>query len=171
MNVQIKKSGIYWIWISFITLSIDLISKYMVVSHFKLYESMNILPIFNLTYVRNTGAAFSFLAEHSGWQKYFFIVLAFVISTVLIVLLFKNCYSKKLSNIAYSLIIGGALANAIDRFYNGYVIDFLDFYWDIYHYPVFNFADVFIISGASLLVLESLLETKKSKKHSLNKSN
>ncbi len=160
MSNQIKKSGIYWIWVSFIALAVDLVSKYIVVSHFKLYESINILPIFNLTYVRNFGAAFSFLADHSGWQKYFFITLALVISTVLIVLLFKNNYSKKLSNIAYSLIIGGALANAIDRFYNGYVIDFLDFYWDIYHYPVFNFADVFIILGAGLLILESFLEAK-----------
>ncbi|MDP8079047.1 signal peptidase II [Phocoenobacter skyensis] len=164
MNKLTEKSGIYWLWLSVVVLVVDLLTKYLVVKSFALYESITVLPIFNLTYVRNTGAAFSFLAEHSGWQKYFFISLAVVISTVLMVLLNKNRYSQKLVNAAYALIIGGALANGIDRLYNGYVIDFLDFYWDIYHYPVFNIADIGIVMGAGLLILESFLDGKKQKK-------
>ncbi|SUB59888.1 Lipoprotein signal peptidase [Phocoenobacter uteri] len=164
MNKITEKSGIYWLWLSVVVFGVDLFTKYLVVKSFALYESISILPIFNLTYVRNMGAAFSFLADHSGWQKYFFISLAVIISTVLIVLLSKNRYSQKLSNSAYALIIGGALANGVDRLYNGYVIDFLDFYWDIYHYPVFNIADIGIVVGAGLLILESFLDGKKKKK-------
>ena len=90
-------------------------------------KSVNLLPIFNLTYVRNYGAAFSFLAEHDGWQKYFFIVLAIGISLMLAYFMKKNSAEQKLQNSAYALIIGGALANMVDRAYNGFVVDFLDF--------------------------------------------
>ena len=159
-----KKTGLSWSWLSAVVLITDLFTKYLVVQRFELYESVNVLPIFNLTYVRNYGAAFSFLADYSGWQKYFFLGLAIVISIALIVMLFKNKAELKLQNSAYALIIGGAIGNALDRAYNGYVVDFLDFYWDIYHYPVFNIADIGIVVGAGLLILESILEHRKSKK-------
>lgn len=156
-----KQTGIKWLWLSLATIIIDLWTKYLVVQRFELYESVNVLPIFNLTYVRNYGAAFSFLADHSGWQKYFFLGLAIVISLGLIVMLWRNQAVKKLENSAYALIIGGAIGNAIDRAYNGYVVDFFDFYWDIYHYPVFNVADIAIVVGAGLLILEAFLDKKK----------
>ena len=159
-----KNTGLSWLWLSAVVLITDLFTKYLVVQRFELYESVNVLPIFNLTYVRNYGAAFSFLADHSGWQKYFFLGLAIVISIALIVMLFKNKAELKLQNASYALIIGGAIGNAIDRAYHGYVDDFLDFYWDIYHYPVFNIADIGIVVGAGLLILESILEHRKSKK-------
>ncbi|AUI66620.1 MULTISPECIES: signal peptidase II [Glaesserella] len=159
-----KKTSLSWLWLSAVVLIIDLLTKYIVVQRFELYESVNVLPIFNLTYVRNYGAAFSFLADHSGWQKYFFLGLAIVISIALVIMLSKNKTELKLQNASYALIIGGAIGNAIDRAYNGYVIDFLDFYWDIYHYPVFNIADVSIVMGAGLLILESILDHRKSKK-------
>lgn len=154
-------SGLRWLWLSLITIIADLFTKYLVVQHFELYESINILPIFNLTYVRNYGAAFSFLADHGGWQKYFFLGLAVTISCALVIILWRNQSIKKLENSAYALIIGGAIGNAIDRAYNGYVIDFFDFYWDIYHYPVFNVADIAIVVGAGLLILEAFLGKKK----------
>lgn len=157
------KTGLKFLWISLIVIIFDLWSKYVVVQNFAFGESINILPIFNLTYARNTGAAFSFLAEHSGWQKYFFLVLAIVISVALIVGLFKNQASKKLENSAYALIIGGAIGNAIDRAYHGYVVDFLHFYWDIYHYPIFNVADIAITVGAGLLILDAFLAVKAKK--------
>ncbi|VEB27091.1 lipoprotein signal peptidase [Actinobacillus lignieresii] len=156
-----KQTGIKWLWLSLATIIIDLWTKYIVVQRFELYESVNVLPIFNLTYVRNYGAAFSFLADHGGWQKYFFLGLAVVISLGLIVMLWRNQAVKKLENSAYALIIGGAIGNAIDRAYNGYVVDFFDFYWDIYHYPVFNVADIAIVVGAGLLILEAFLDKKK----------
>ncbi|MDD7426342.1 MAG: signal peptidase II, partial [[Actinobacillus] rossii] len=141
----------------------DLLSKYIVTQNFELYESVNILPIFNLTYARNTGAAFSFLADHSGWQKYFFIVLAIVISAVLVYFLKKNSANQKLQNSAYALIIGGALANMVDRAYNGFVVDFFDFYWQDWHYPVFNVADIAICIGAGLLALDAFKNSEKKK--------
>ncbi|HDL3298469.1 TPA: signal peptidase II, partial [Mannheimia haemolytica] len=97
-------------------------------------------------------------------QKYFFLGLAVVISSALVVALWKNQAVKKLENIAYALIIGGAIGNAIDRAYNGYVVDFLHFYWDIYHYPVFNIADIAICVGAGLLILEAFITKKEPKK-------
>ena len=157
-----NKTGLSFLWISAVAFIFDLLTKYIVVQRFDLYESVNILPIFNLTYVRNYGAAFSFLAEHDGWQKYFFIVLAIGISLMLAYFMKKNSAEQKLQNSAYALIIGGALANMVDRVYNGFVVDFLDFYWDIYHYPVFNVADIAICIGAGLLALDAFKGDKKS---------
>lgn len=158
-----QKTGLKFLWLSLAVLIVDLFTKYLVVQRFELYESVKVMPMFNLTYARNYGAAFSFLADHSGWQKYFFLGLAVVISLALIVMLFKNKAEMKLQNTAYALIIGGAIGNAIDRAYHGYVVDFFDFYWDIYHYPVFNIADIGIVVGAGLLILESLLDSRKKK--------
>lgn len=151
-----QKSGLIFLWLSAFAFVLDLFTKYLVVQHFELYESINVMPLFNLTYVRNTGAAFSFLADNTGWQKYFFIVLALGISALLVNLLRTNPVEKKLQNSAYAFIIGGALANMVDRAYNGAVVDFFDFYWDIYHYPVFNVADIAICVGAALLALDAV---------------
>ena len=147
-------TGLVFLWLSVVVFASDLLSKWWIVQHFQLYQSIQILPVFNLTYVRNYGAAFSFLAEHSGWQKYLFILIALSISSLLTFWLAKSPGSAKLVNCGYALIIGGALANMTDRLYNGFVIDFLDFYWKIYHYPVFNFADVAICIGAGCLILD-----------------
>ena len=156
-----NKSGLSFLWLSAVAFALDLLTKYIVVQKFDLSESVNVLPVFNLTYVRNYGAAFSLLADHSGWQQYFFIVLALGISGMLIYFLAKNRATQKLQNAAYALIISGALANMADRAYNGFVVDFLDFYWDIYHYPVFNVADIAICIGAGLLALDAFKSEKK----------
>ncbi|QLB12302.1 signal peptidase II [Bisgaardia hudsonensis] len=150
-----SKTGLAFLWLSAVVFCVDLATKYLVIKNFALYDSISILPVFNLTYVRNYGAAFSFLADHSGWQKLFFITLAIVISGVLIYFLYQNTKCKLLQNAAYSLIIGGALGNAMDRAYNGFVIDFFDFYWRDWHYPVFNVADIGITIGAMLLIIDS----------------
>ncbi|EEX50973.1 signal peptidase II [Pasteurella dagmatis] len=158
-----SKSGLSFLWISAVTFLLDLGSKYLVVKNFDLYDSVNILPMFNLTYVRNYGAAFSFLADHDGWQKYFFIILAIGISLMLLYFLAKNNATQKLQNTAYTLIIGGALGNMADRSYHGFVVDFFDFYWDIYHYPVFNVADIAISIGAGLLMLDAFKNRENTK--------
>ncbi|OBW98526.1 signal peptidase II [Gallibacterium genomosp. 1] len=159
-----QANGLVFLWLSVVAFMSDLFTKWLVVSHFELYESVNILPIFNLTYVRNYGAAFSFLANHSGWQKYFFVLIAVVISALLLFWLAKTPRQKILLNSAYALIIGGALANMTDRLYHGFVVDFLDFYWQIYHYPVFNVADIAICVGAGLLILDYLKNERKQVK-------
>ncbi|ERF77569.1 signal peptidase II [Gallibacterium anatis] len=162
--MQKQANGLIYLWLSVVAFILDLFTKWLVVSHFELYESVNILPIFNLTYVRNYGAAFSFLADHSGWQKYFFVLIAVVISALLLFWLAKTPRQKILVNSAYALIIGGALANMTDRLYHGFVVDFLDFYWQIYHYPVFNVADIAICVGAGLLILDYLKNERKQVK-------
>lgn len=162
--MQKQANGLIYLWLSVVAFILDLFTKWLVVSHFELYESVNILPIFNLTYVRNYGAAFSFLADHSGWQKYFFVLIAVVISALLLFWLAKTPRQKILVNSAYALIIGGALANMTDRLYHGFVVDFLDFYWQIYHYPVFNVADIAICVGAGLLIIDYLKNERKQVK-------
>ncbi|RDE68813.1 lipoprotein signal peptidase [Aggregatibacter segnis] len=159
-----QKSGLSFLWLSAVAFLLDLLTKYIVVQKFDLYESVNVLPVFNLTYVRNYGAAFSFLADHDGWQKYFFILLAMGISLMLAYFMKKNRADQTLQNAAYALIIGGALANMVDRAYNGFVVDFFDFYWDIYHYPVFNVADIAIFIGAGLLALDAFKGDKNKQK-------
>ncbi|MFZ7172054.1 signal peptidase II [Avibacterium volantium] len=156
-----SKSGLSFLWLSAVAFCLDLFTKYLVVSHFELYESIQVLPIFNLTYVRNYGAAFSFLADHSGWQKSFFILLAIGISAMLVIFLAKNKASQRLQNTAYALIIGGALANMTDRAYHGFVVDFFDFYWQQWHYPVFNVADIAICIGAALLAIDAIKNNEK----------
>ncbi len=164
-----KKTGLIFLWISVGIFGFDWLSKFLIIKHLSLYESVNLLPIFNLTYVRNFGAAFSFLADHSGWQKFLFLSLAVIISVILTFFLATNPRSQRLQNWGYALIIGGALGNAYDRFTNGYVIDFLDFYYKQWHYPVFNFADVAICIGAGLLIIDTILKDKNLKAQNLKK--
>ncbi len=163
--MQKTKTGLSFLFISLIALMIDLVSKYVIVSHFELYETLKLIPHFDFTYVRNYGSAFSFLGDHNGWQKYLFIILSVVVSGFLVYLLRKNSYTKRLQNISYSLLIGGAMGNAIDRSVNGYVIDFFDFYIGSWHYPIFNIADIAIVCGVGILVIENLFskEEKGSK--------
>ncbi|AKU63046.1 hypothetical protein ADJ80_04400 [Aggregatibacter aphrophilus] len=162
------KSGLLFLWLSAVAFVADLWTKYLVVQTFELYESINVLPIFNLTYVRNYGAAFSFLADHDGWQKYFFIVLAIGISLILAYFMKKNHANQKLQNSAYALIIGGALANMVDRAYNGFVVDFFDFYWRDWHYPVFNVADIAICVGAGLLAIDAFKNNNDKKESDIS---
>lgn len=160
--MQKLRTGLIFLWLSVAVIIGDLLSKWIVIKNFQLYESIQILPVFNLTYVRNYGAAFSFLANHSGWQKYLFIGLAIIITCILIYWLYKNKRTQTLLNSAYALIIGGALGNMIDRTYHGFVVDFLHFYWRDYHYPVFNIADIAVSIGAGLLVLDYFKNPDKS---------
>ena len=157
---KIPKSGLSFLWLSLLAFVLDLLTKYIVVQKFDLHESVNVLPVFNLTYVRNYGAAFSFLAEHDGWQKFFFIGLAVVISCMLLYFMAKSEVGQKLQNAAYALIIGGALGNVIDRFVHEKVVDFLLFYWGEHYYPAFNVADSFICVGAVLLAIDSIKHKK-----------
>ena len=124
------------------------------------YSLFDALTGFNLTLLHNTGAAFSFLASESGWQRWFFIALAFFVSVGLGVWLTKLRDDKWVA-LAVALILGGAIGNLYDRITLGYVVDFLHFYWGNYHFPAFNIADTAITIGASLMVLD-LFRPKKN---------
>jgi signal peptidase II len=144
-----------WLWLSLITLVLDQWSKIAVDGSMRLYESIALIPGFNLTYVRNTGAAFSFLSEAGGWQRWFFAVLAFTISIVLTVWLYRLKKHETLLAVALALVLGGAVGNLIDRLAYGYVIDFLDVYYQTWHWPAFNIADMAISLGVFLMLLEN----------------
>ena len=145
-----------WIWLSLLAIGLDQASKVAIDSSMQLYESIPILPFFNLTYVHNTGAAFSFLSEAGGWQRWFFAVLALSISIVLGVWLARLQKHETFLAVALSLVLGGAIGNLIDRVVYGYVIDFIDIYYHVWHWPAFNIADSAITLGVALMFLESV---------------
>ncbi len=146
-----------FLWISGIVIVLDQATKIGMASWLSIYESVAVLPGLNLILAHNTGAAFSFLAGHDGWQRWFFIVLAVVVSLGLYYWLSVHA-KHKMEAVAISLILGGALGNMIDRLLYGYVIDFIDVYYKNMHWPAFNIADSAIVLGAGVLVLDSLLD-------------
>jgi len=144
-----------WLWVSVATLLLDQASKLAVDGSMSLYESIPLVPYFNLTYVHNTGAAFSFLAQAGGWQRWLFAGLAVVMSSIIAVWLLRLQKHETLMAAALSLVLGGAIGNLIDRVAYGYVIDFLDVYYQDWHWPAFNIADSAICVGVGLMLLES----------------
>lgn len=157
MTEIIEKSGLRWLWISVIMLIIDQATKYWTVQALDLYESYEILSFFNFTYARNYGAAFSFLSDAGGWQKYFFTSIAFAVSAFLLYSLKKNSVNKRWENVAFTLVLSGAIGNVMDRLMFGYVVDFLDFDLGFYRWPTFNIADITIFIGAAMIILGSIL--------------
>jgi signal peptidase II len=145
-----------WLWLTGLAVILDQASKLAIDASMQLYQSIELIPFFNLTYVRNTGAAFSFLSEAGGWQRWFFAILASIISIVLTVWLAKLKKHEILMAASLSLILGGAIGNLIDRVLYGYVIDFLDIYYQSWHWPAFNVADSAITVGVILMLLESV---------------
>jgi signal peptidase II len=144
-----------WLWVSVATLLLDQASKLAVDGSMQLFESIPLVPYFNLTYVHNTGAAFSFLAQAGGWQRWLFAGLAVVMSSIIAVWLLRLQKHETLMAAALSLVLGGAIGNLIDRVAYGYVIDFLDVYYQDWHWPAFNIADSAICVGVGLMLLES----------------
>lgn len=161
MKNPICSTGLRWLWLTVVILIVDLSSKQLILNHFQLYESIPLMPYFNLAYAQNPGAAFSFLADKGGGQRWFFAFVAIVICVVLIVMMYRQSVNKKLSNIAYALVIGGALGNLCDRLVHGFVVDFIDFYVGDWHWPTFNIADMAICVGAALIILDSCINTDK----------
>lgn len=145
-----------WLWLSLLVLCLDQASKLAVDGSMQLFESIRLFQGFNLTYVRNTGAAFSFLSQAGGWQRWFFAGLALVMSSMMVLWLLRLKSHEKLMGAALSLVLGGAIGNLIDRVVYGYVIDFLDVYYQEWHWPAFNIADTAICIGVGLMLLESL---------------
>ena len=148
-------SRLKWLGLSLLALILDQLSKLVVVNSMQLYQSIPITSFFKLTYVRNTGAAFSFLSDAGGWQRWFFAGLAILIIMIISVWLTRWKQHETLLAVALSLVLGGAIGNLIDRLAYGYVIDFLDVYYQTWHWPAFNVADSAITLGVILMLLES----------------
>ncbi len=149
----------HWLSLATFIIILDQITKLWISQIFVYGESMAVTNFFNLVLVHNSGAAFSFLSNAGGWQRWLFSAIAATASVWIIWLLRKH-KQDKLFCFALTLILGGALGNLIDRAAYGYVVDFLDFYWNTYHFPAFNIADSAVTCGAGLLLWESF--TKKT---------
>jgi signal peptidase II len=162
-GLSLKQSGIRWLLLAVLVFIIDIGSKFLVMNtmDYGWPNRIEILPFFNLLYVHNYGAAFSFLNDAGGWQRWFFAAIALGVSGLLAFWMRRTPRQNRLANSAYALIIGGALGNLFDRLYHGFVVDFLDFYAGTYHWPAFNIADTAICIGAALIILEGFMADKK----------
>jgi signal peptidase II len=135
---------------------LDQLTKQWVVERFALYESVEVLPVFELTRLHNTGAAFSLLADQPGWQRWFFSGIAAVVAVALYVFLQRaERGASRLLLASYALILAGAVGNLIDRLRYGHVVDFVHLHWGTWYYPAFNVADSAITIGAVLLVWDA----------------
>ncbi len=150
-----------WFGLSALIIILDQITKYAASSMLLMHEPVAMLPFFNFTLMHNTGAAFSFLADQGGWQRWFLAVLALGVSIVLAVWLSRLKTHEKWLAMALSLVLGGAIGNLIDRVYYGYVIDFIDVYYHTSHWPAFNIADSAISVGAVMLVIDAFRNKEK----------
>lgn len=153
--IEWSKAG-RWHLLAGLIVILDQLTKQWVSSVFSYGETLELLPILNLTLVHNMGAAFSFLSEAGGWQRWFFAIVSLVVSVVLVVWLSRLPSRQSLLSVALALVLGGAVGNLWDRVFLGYVVDFIDVHYQQYHWPAFNVADSAITIGAILLILESL---------------
>lgn len=151
-----------WPWLvwALVLIGVDQVSKEWVLAHYQLGDYTPITGFFNIVRAHNTGAAFSFLADAGGWQRWLFTGIG-VIATVVIVWQLHAHRGQRLLALALSSILGGAIGNVVDRLQHGYVVDFLDFYWGASHFPAFNVADMAITIGAVLLILDELRRMRK----------
>ncbi len=150
------------LWLSLLVIVLDQASKWAIMANFSEYEVMTVLPVFNLTLVYNTGAAFSFLSDAGGWQRWFFVSVAVILSVVMTAWLRQLPPHERLAGYGLALVIGGAIGNLIDRLWLGKVVDFLQWHWRDWYYPSFNLADSAITLGVILLLLQGLFGRRES---------
>ncbi|OSZ73395.1 signal peptidase II [Hydrogenophaga sp. IBVHS1] len=158
-----------WLGLAALLLVLDQVTKQVILASYQLGDSTYVTSFFNIVRAHNTGAAFSFLAEAGGWQRWFFTAVG-VAASVFIVWMLRSHPGQKLFAFALACILGGALGNVIDRLVHGYVVDFLDFHWRFLegmfpggHFPAFNIADAAISVGAVTLILDEILRLRRSR--------
>ncbi|MBL1272825.1 MAG: signal peptidase II [Oceanospirillales bacterium] len=150
---HIKLSTRVFLGLSAVLALADQAIKWLVQQSMAYGQSIEITSFFNWVHVWNTGAAFSLFANGDGWQRYFLIGIAIVVSIVLLKLI--RYARQPVEALAYSMVLGGAVGNVIDRILRGYVVDYLDFHWQSWHWPAFNLADILIVSGALIILATS----------------
>jgi len=159
---EIHGRSAFWLLLSVLVVLVDQASKLYIVRHFMEFEFIRLLPVLDITRMHNVGAAFSFLASASGWQRWVFIGLAVVVSLGIIVWLVRlPGNANRLLAAGLALVLGGAVGNLIDRIRIGYVVDFIHFHWERAYFPAFNVADSAITVGAACLLLDALFEAKR----------
>ncbi|MGQ0699521.1 MAG: signal peptidase II [Panacagrimonas sp.] len=156
MGFQYK--NVHWLWLSAAVMLSDQITKQLVILNLEYFESVPVLPMFNLVHLQNRGAAFSMMSQMPPW---FFVLLGVGVAVGILIWLRRNPRGQRLVASGLSLILGGALGNVIDRVRLGHVTDFVDFYVGNWHFAAFNVADAAITVGAGLLLLDMLLEWRR----------
>jgi len=159
-NTQMLK----WIWLALLVVIVDQLTKYIASNSLTMFQPVAVMPMFNWTLMHNTGAAFSFLADQAGWQRWFFSIVAVVVSVVIFVWIKRLQQHEKWQAIALALILGGAVGNVIDRIWLGYVVDFIQVYYEQWYWPAFNIADSAISIGVVIIIIESIREYKEERK-------
>jgi len=150
-----------WLGIAFAVIVLDQITKTWIASTFQLGDARRMTSFFDIVRAHNRGAAFSFLNDASGWQRWFFIGLG-IVAAAFIVWMLKRHGGQRIFGWALALILGGALGNVIDRVLHGHVIDFIQVHWKSHYFPSFNVADSAITIGAALLILDELRRVRRS---------
>ncbi len=163
MKCQINPALARWLWLSLLVVVLDQGSKWLAESLLVPFRPIAIAPLINLTLMYNEGAAFSFLSNAGGWQRWFFAVFALIMTLALLIWLVRLSKSERVIAAALALVIGGALGNLIDRVLTGRVVDFIDFYVGTWHWPAFNIADSAITLGVALLLVNSFREELRKK--------
>ena len=158
-----RRSFLGWLLLAAAIIVLDQLTKIWFDSNLLYGERWALLPFFDFTLVYNRGAAFSFLADGEGWQRWFFTGIATVASIIIVRLLWKHPRDTVFC-LALACILGGAIGNAIDRLEYGHVVDFLLFYWHDWYFPAFNIADVAITIGAILLLLDEILRWRRERR-------
>ena len=151
-----------WLGLALIILIADQFTKVLIMGYYQLGDSTYVTSFFNIVRAHNTGAAFSFLAGETGWQRWFFTTIG-VVAAVFIIYMLRSHAGQKLFSFAMACILGGAIGNVVDRLLHGYVVDFLDFHWRSMHFAAFNVADAAITIGAISLILDELLRVRRGK--------
>lgn len=153
-----------WLFVSAAVVWADMETKAWASEVLTLYRPQEVWPWLNMTLAHNYGAAFSFLSDAGGWQRWFLTILASIVSLVLIVWVLRLPRREWLTGLALALVIGGAIGNLVDRVQLGYVVDFIDVFYKGWHWPVFNVADSAITCGIVLMILDAVLQTIRSRK-------
>lgn len=158
-----RRSRVFWLLVAVAVIVLDQITKYFANSNLEYASPVEILPVLNITLHYNRGAAFSFLSDAGGWQRWFFTVIALAVSTYICVWLMRLQRKQWLLSLALALVLGGALGNLWDRMYLGHVVDFISVHWGPSYFPTFNIADAGISVGAALLLLDMVLNPEPQK--------
>ncbi len=156
MSNTSEKGSLIWLWLSVLVVVLDLWSKFVTNSSLTYGVPVEVLPVFDLRLSYNTGAAFSFLADAGGLQRWFFAAVGIVVSVMLVVWMKRTPRWQWWVGVAQALVLGGALGNLYDRIVHGYVVDFISLHYGEYYFAVFNLADVAISVGATLLIIDML---------------
>mgnify|MGYP001627118930 FL=1 len=164
-STQAGRTGVgMWPWLAWAVflMGADQITKTLILNHYQLGDSTFITSFFNIVRAHNTGAAFSFLSDAGGWQRWLFTGIG-VAATIFIVWQLRAHPGQKLFSFALSSILGGAVGNVVDRLMHGYVVDFLQFHYAGWYFPSFNLADSAITVGAACLILDELLRVRRER--------